>query len=232
MRVVIKSTEDLQIGGYGYYVHTINGVKKFDYEDTFITAQSGDSGRLLAHDILEHALNIADPNLNELAALGAILAHRGKDFTNTYGIDGFAAEVAEQLGYYVNGNGLESIAEDTCNANTEYVDKKYEAYEDDILEYLERELEYELEDEELTDELIAAIHKLGKSYLSRGFNEVMRKDSRYRMEFSYMFELVAAELAEACREYDAEEFYMLDGKITLEINFDRGVEDYRITIPR
>lgn len=231
MRVVIKAAEDLQIGGYGYYIHAINGVARFDYDETFTTAQGVNSGLILAHDILEHALSIEDSNLNELSALGAILAHREHDFYNAFGVDGFASIVAEELRYYIILNGIDNLKEDTCSSKDSYVDEKYAGYEDEILESIEDVLEEVLEEEEITEELASAIHKLAKSYIAKGCNEIARKDARYKLGFDYIFECVKDELEKACSQESPEDFYNYGAKITLEINFDKGVGDYRITYP-
>ena len=226
MRVVIKAAEDNIMGGFGWLIKSINGVDKFDYSDEFFTAQGDRVGMILAHDILEHALNIEDGNLNELAALGAILAHREQDFYNDYGNDGFASEVAEQLRYYLALNGIDNIQDDTCSSRDWYVNEKYEGYEDEIIEYLEDDLEEEGYD--VTPKLCRDIHRLAKSYLAKGYNEVSRKEARYRLRFNYIFEMVKNELDDVCSQYQPEEFYYQDGKITLNIDFNYGVDDARV----
>ena len=189
MKIKLIAIEDQVIGGYGWVLDSINGKSRFEYDmDEYLTAQDN-PGRLLAHDILEHGCRVSiNPNLDELAALGAIWANRDWEFHNGYR-DNFAYEVGEQLAQYLNWVGDESI-DSPCSSKME---DAFEEHYDNRIGEIEAVVTTELSSlmdiyEDDLDIDLDALHKLAKSYLAKGCNEVWRKESRYGCDFNSRYQ--------------------------------------------
>ncbi|MDJ0690375.1 MAG: hypothetical protein QNJ41_17935 [Xenococcaceae cyanobacterium MO_188.B32] len=218
MRIKLVAIEDQVQGGFGWIIDTIDGEERFDY-DEYLTAQS-QIGDLLAHDVLEHGCRVEQPNLDELAALGAILASREWDFYNGRNNNMFASEIAEQLRGLIHWNGLDDKFP-VCSSHDDYVAKYYDEFRGQIESYIEDELEElasEYDDDFDIDEFDwANLHQCVISYLAKGYNEVSRKEARYQVDFHHCWSILKDAIDDATDDIDAEEASYCNTKIY--INF-------------
>ncbi len=230
MRIKITAQEDYIQGGYGWIVETINGKPRFNYDsEEYFTAQ-GKPGDLLAHDILEHSCRVdLHSSLDELAALGAIWANRDWEFHKGYR-DSFAFEIGEQIAAYLDWAGddidspCSSVIEDSFS---EHYDNRIDKIEGVVVSELALRQGIDEDDLEIDWK---SVHKLTKSYLAKGCNEVWRKELRYKCDFNYRFKVIENTINNACADIDPEQASYMGTAIYITFTYKNGVE--KVTIYR
>jgi hypothetical protein len=111
----------------------------------------------LAHDILEHWDHAQkDPNLQELVAMGSILAHREHDFYNKMGDFTLGSEIADQL------RCLASYPQKLPKINPEVSDTVREAWPSVVSELAGWDITEGLE----------TLFDIACAYMSRGYRHV------------------------------------------------------------
>ena len=229
MRIKLIAIEDVIQGHYGWIVDTINGQQRFDYEE-YLTAQV-DVGLLLAHDILEHACRINQPNLDELAALGAIFASREWDFYNAYNRDGFPSEVAEQVANYIVYCGDDPVDKPCSSTIPDVLKEHYENRIGEIEASIESEYNSIVDEDEYKDYEDfdwKSIHKLALSYLAKGYNEVQRKEQRYNIDFHSRWLELCTAINDATGEFDSEEAALAETRAYINFTYRHGIESVTV----
>lgn len=190
--VTLRYTEsDPELGTPGWNVIR-RGKHYLDISEIY----ASESSKLLAHDILEHwDFRQRNMNLQELVALGSILAHREGDFTNHYtGDSWFSYEIAAQL-YYSKSNGNYNVK--LPRSSSSCVKKTLDEAWQDVLKSLKSEFEY-------TPTNSRKLRCIAYRFISRGYNHVKeinkRCDSQYR--FNAVFDDVKYVLEQGLKRVD------------------------------
>lgn len=229
MRIKLIAIEDVIQGYYGWIVEEINNQQRFNYEE-YLTAQS-DVGLLLAHDVLEHGCRIEQPNLDELAALGAIFANRDWDFYNSYSRDNFPYEIAEQVANYLMWCGDEPLDTPCSSEIPDVLREHYENRLGEIEASIETEYNSLVDEDDYLDYDDFdwdAIHRLTLSYLAKGYNEVQRKESRYNIDFHSRWLELCTAINAATGDFDAEEAALSETRIYINFTYRHGIESITV----
>jgi hypothetical protein len=191
--VTLRYTEsDSEMGNEGYHI-----VKRGNYHISTESMFASMDAQLLTHDVIEHwDFKQKQANLQEIVALGTILAHREDDFINDYtGNNSFCYELGSQLHHIlekeVNLNHLK-MARSSNEIVHEYLNDHWK----DTLETMD--LEYA--------DIPANARKLkavAYRFLARGYNHVNGVESRHGDNvFSNMFYDMQKVLEEGLKHAD------------------------------
>jgi hypothetical protein len=183
------------MGNPGYNIVKRNN-KNLSYEGMY----ASEDKRLLTHDVLEHwDFNQNDGNLQELVAIGSILAHREEDFINNFTCkNSFAWEVAEQLYYALDNIDINRIK--LPRSSNEYVSEYLSIKWNEVLRYWEEERQ------EAKPTNTRKIKAIAYHFLSRGYNHVKGINRRYgHFAFNSMFYDMQSVLEQGLKRVDAYE---------------------------
>ena len=231
MRIRLEMIEDVVMGYYGW-IAVVNGKERFDYESGYYTTAQSSHGNLLSHDILEHNGMFEQENLEELCALGAVLHNRPMAFYNAYR-NCFADEIGEQIVEFIKEGHEASTFK--CTSRNSAVESEYDCALEGIESYVATELATydDLKDCFLYDDLSPIcfeehlldnlpwddIHRLAKACMSKGYNEMVRKEKRYSSCMGWLFDNLKDTIDNNLARYkNMEEEVMVHGT-TVHINF-------------